>query len=140
MHPPFPSSRPHRNRTSHKGVPRSLAIADRWTLPGTLYHIPQDFRVLQHGAGAQHILIERLAVMVGHKEGAFQRVQQTAIVDVHIGIVDEHTRLHITSGVDMQIVSAPGDTAAHILGIILEVHAEDRLSLPETAHPLIDGI
>lgn len=59
-------------------------------------------------------------------------------MDVHIGIVDEHTRLHITCSVDMQIVPAPGDAAAHILGIVLEVHAENGLGLTEPAHPLID--
>ena len=71
--------------------------------------------------------------MVGHKEGTFQRLQQSAIMDVHIGIVDEHTRLHVASSVDMQIVPVPGDAAAHIHGIVLEVHAENWLCLPETA-------
>ena len=44
--------------------------------PSLFHHLPQLLRVLQHGAGAQMVLIEGLAVMIGHEHGRAQTLQQ----------------------------------------------------------------
>ena len=51
------------------------------------YHGPQLFRILQHGAGTEHIFMKGLSVVVGHKERAFERVQKRGLVDVAVGIL-----------------------------------------------------
>ena len=43
--------------------------------------------------------------------------------------MDEHAGLHIALGVNMQVIPATGNTAAHVLGIILEVHGEQGLGI-----------
>ena len=35
-----------------------------------LDHLPEKFRILQHGAGPQHIVVKRLSVMVRHEQRA----------------------------------------------------------------------
>ena len=55
---------------------------------------------------------------------------------LHVGVVDEHAGLHVAGGVDVEIVPAAGDAAAHVLRVVLEVHAEDGLGLPELADAL----
>ena len=47
-------------------------------------------------------------------------------MDVAVRVVDEHTRLCIAGGIDMEIVAAACNTAAYILSIVLEVHGEER--------------
>ena len=46
-------------------------------------HGPQLLRILQHGTGPEHVLVEGLAIMVGHEDGGLQGVQQRAVADVY---------------------------------------------------------
>ena len=39
-------------------------------------------RVLQHGAGAQHVVVEGLAVMIGHKQRGLQALQQLSLIHI----------------------------------------------------------
>ncbi len=94
---------------------------------GGLDHGPELFGVLKHGAGTEHIVIEGLVVVVGHEQGRAQGIQQGSVVDVAVGVMDEHTGLHIALGVDVQIVPAAGDAAVDVLGVVLEVDGEDGL-------------
>ena len=81
-----------------------------------------------------------LSVVVGHKERAFERVQKRGLVDVAVGIVDEYAGFHISLCVDVQIVPSTGDTAAHILGVVLEVHGKDRLRLTEFPDTAVNSL
>ena len=98
--------------------------------PGLPHHPAQLLRVLQHGAGPQHVVVEGLAVVVGHEEGALEGLQQGHVPDVHVGVVDEHAGLHVPGGADVEVPPPPGDAPAHILRVVLEVHGEDGLGLP----------
>ena len=68
---------------------------------GILYHFAEFLRVVQHRAGAEHIVVEGLVLMVFHKQRALERFQETAVVDVDIAVMDESTGFHITVGIDV---------------------------------------
>ena len=68
-------------------VLRGLHIGGMGT--GALYHIPQGFGILQHGTGAEHILIKRLAFLIGHKQRPLVSFQKGMLPDVGVGIMDE---------------------------------------------------
>ena len=104
---------------------------------GGLHDFPELLRVLQHGAGAQMIVIEGLTVVIGHEDGTAHHIQQAHVPDIGVGIVDEHAGVAVTVGVDVQIPPSAGDTAAHILAIVLEVHGEDGLSGADVPDPVI---
>ena len=55
-------------------------------------HLAQQLRVFQHGARAQVVLVERLAIVVRHEERRLQGFEQCFFANVGIGIVDEHAR------------------------------------------------
>lgn len=55
-------------------------------------HLAQQLRVFQHGARAQVVLVERLAIVVRHEERRLQDFEQCFFANVEIGIVDEHAR------------------------------------------------
>lgn len=55
-------------------------------------HLAQQLRVFQHGARAQVVLVERLAIVVRHEERRLQDFEQCFSANVGIGIVDEHAR------------------------------------------------
>lgn len=55
-------------------------------------HLAQQLRVFQHGARAQVVLVERLAIVVRHEERRLQDFEQCFFANVGIGIVDEHAR------------------------------------------------
>ena len=57
---------------------------------GLVDHLAQQLGVFQHGAGAQMVLVEGLAVVVSHEQRALQDLQNAAVVDVGVGVVDEH--------------------------------------------------
>ena len=95
-------------------------------------------RVLQHGAGAQHVVVEGLAVMIGHKQRGLQALQQGLLPNVGVGIVDEDTGVHIAVGVDMQIAPAAGDASAHVFRVVLEVHGKDALPGAHLPDPAVD--
>ena len=66
-------------------------------------HLAQQLRVFQHGARAQVVLVERLAVVVRHEERRLQDFEQCFFADVGIGIADEHARVGVAAGVDIQV-------------------------------------
>lgn len=70
---------------------RALIVGAHST--GLFHHGPQRLRIFQHGAGTQHVFIKGLIVMIRHEDRALEGVQQTGIVDVAVGIVDEYTGL-----------------------------------------------
>ena len=94
---------------------------------GGLYHSAQLLRVFEHRAGPEHVVVERLSIMVGHEERGFHRLEQRFLADVRVGIVDEHAGVHVAVGVDVQIGASASDAAADELGVVLEVHREERL-------------
>ena len=65
-------------------------------------HLAQQLRVFQHGARAQVVLVERLAIVVRHEERRLQDFEKCFFANVGIGIVDEHARVGVT-GVDIQV-------------------------------------
>ena len=65
-------------------------------------HLAQQLRVFQHGARAQVVLVERLAIVVRHEERRLQDFEQCFFANVGIGIVDEHARA-ARRGVDIQV-------------------------------------
>ena len=66
-------------------------------------HLAQQLRVFQHGARAQVVLVERLAIVVRHEERRLQDFEQCFFADVGIGIADEHARVGVAAGVDIQV-------------------------------------
>lgn len=65
-------------------------------------HLAQQLRVFQHGARAQVVLVERLAIVVHHEERRLQDFEQCFFANVGIGIVDKHARVDV-AGVDIQV-------------------------------------
>ena len=82
---------------------------------GLVHHLLKQLGVLQHRAGTQVILVERLAVVVSHEQRAVQDLQNALVVDVGVGIVDEHAGLCVAGRVDVEVVAAAGNAAAHKL-------------------------
>ena len=70
---------------------------------GLRNHLAQQLRVFQHGARAQVVLVERPAIVVRHEERRLQDFEQCFFADVGIGIVDEHARVGVAAGVDIQV-------------------------------------
>ena len=72
------------------------------------------------------VLVEGLAVVVSHEQRAVQNFQNRLVVDIGVGVVDEHAGLGVTGRVDVEVIAAAGDAAAHELAIVLEVHGIER--------------
>lgn len=70
---------------------------------GLRNHLAQQLRVFQHGARAQVVLVERLAIVVRHEERRLQNFEQCFFANVGIGIVDEYARVGVAAGVDIQV-------------------------------------
>ncbi len=68
------------------------------------------------------VAVERLSLVVSHEQRALEHLQNGVVMDVRVGEVDEHARLRIAVGVDVEVVAASGDTSADILAVVLEVH------------------
>ena len=66
-------------------------------------HLAQQLRVFRHGARAQVVFVERLAIVVRHEERRLQDFEQCFFADVGIGIMDEHARVGVAAGVDIQV-------------------------------------
>ena len=69
---------------------------------GLRNHLAQQLRVFQHGARAQVVLVERLAIVVRHEERRLQDFEQCFFANVGIGIVDD-THERLAAGVDIQV-------------------------------------
>ena len=89
---------------------------------GLFDHLPQKLRIFKHRTRTQMIAVEGLALVVHHKQGTLEDLQDALIMDVGIGEVDEYAGLRVAAGIDMEVVSSSGDAAAYILAIVLEVH------------------
>ena len=74
------------------------------------------------------ITVKRLVLTVRHEQRLLQCGQQVHLLDIGTGIMNEYTGFHIPIGIDMTVVSAACDTAAHIFTIVLEVKGEDGLT------------
>ena len=93
---------------------------------GVMHHLAQKLGVFQHRAGTQMVFIEGLAVVVSHEERAAENIEDAAVVDVGVGVVDEDARFCIARRIDMEIVASACDASAHKLAIVLEVHRIER--------------
>ena len=93
---------------------------------GLVHHLFQQLGVFQHRARTQMVLVEGLTVVVSHEQRAVQNFQNRLVVDIGVGVVDEHAGLSITGRVDVEVVAAAGDAAAHELAVVLEVHGVER--------------
>ena len=100
-------------------------------------HLWQHIGVLEHGARLEVIVVERHVFVVLHEEGRAQRVEQAYIVDVRVGVVDEHAGFHVASGVDVQVATAACNASAHVLAVVLEVEREQRLFLAHLANEVV---
>ena len=76
--------------------------------------------------------------MISHKEGALQAFNQTHLMNVGSGIVDENAGIHITVGINVKVIAPAGNTSPNVLGVILEINREDRLVGPDPANPVVD--
>jgi hypothetical protein len=72
------------------------------------------------------VLVEGLAVVISHEQRTVQNFQNALVVDIGIGVVDEHARLCVTGRVDVEVVASAGNAAAHKLAIVLEIHRVER--------------
>ena len=106
---------------------------------GGFHHVRQHVPVLQDGAGAQQVVVERLPLVVLHEDRRFQGIEQRRLAYVRVGVVREHARLHVAGGVDMQIASSAGDASAHELAIVLEVEGEQRFLAAHLADEAVEA-
>ncbi|MPN18713.1 hypothetical protein SDC9_166076 [bioreactor metagenome] len=49
--------------------------------------------------------------------------------NVGIGIMDKDAWLRIAIGINMKIISPPGNTTANILSVVLKIHGKNSLSM-----------
>ena len=105
--------------------------------PALFHHLLELARVLQHGAGAEHVLVKGLAVVIGHEQRGLESLQQRLVIDAGIGVVDKSAGLHVPVGVDVDVPPSPGDAPAHILPVVLEVDGEDGLGAPVGANAAV---
>lgn len=73
---------------------------------GLRNHLAQQLRVSRHGARAQVVLVERLAIVVRHEERRLQDFEQCFFANVGIGIVDEYARVGVAVCVDVQVAES----------------------------------
>ena len=98
---------------------------------GFLDHNGQTARIVQHWAGAQQILIERLIDTILLEQRIFIGLQQRIRADVGVGIVHEGAGLNIAARVDMDIALAASNASADVFAVIPEIHGEQRLGFSE---------
>ena len=96
-------------------------------------HLGQIFGIFQHRAGAQVVVVERLALAVLLKKRLLETFEEALFADVRTRVMDEHAGLDVARGVDVAVELAAGDAAACELAVILEVDGEDLLAAGETA-------
>ena len=60
-------------------------------------------------------------------------------MDIAVGIMDKYAGFHVSLCVDVQVIPPSGDAAAHILGVVLEVHGKDRFRLTEFPNTVVNG-
>ena len=57
--------------------------------------------------------------------------------DIHVGIVNEYTRITISICINMEITSSACHTSSYIFCIVLEIHSKDRFGFPHFANLMI---
>ena len=72
------------------------------------------------------VFVERLPIVIGHEEGAAEDVEDAAVVDVGVRVVDEDAGFGVARRVDVEVVAPACDAAAHELAVVLEVHRVER--------------
>ena len=71
-------------------------------------HLGQIFGIFQHRAGAQVVVVERLALAVLLKKRLLETFEEALFADIRAGIVDKHAGLDVTRGVDVAVELAAG--------------------------------
>ena len=91
-------------------------------------HLGQNLRVLEHGAGAQHVVVPGPVGAVLLEDGLLQALQPALLVNVGVGVVDEDAGLDVATGVHVAEHATASDAAADELAVVLEVHGHDGLA------------
>lgn len=99
-----------------------LVGADR---SGAVNNFLKIIRVLQHGAGPQHVAVVRLGSTVALEERALADFENALLLDVRVAVVNEDAGLGISGRVNVEVLTSRGDAAVDILAVILEVHGEE---------------
>ena len=68
---------------------------------GFCNHLPQELWVLKHRTRFQMVLIEWLTIVICHEQRTAKDIQQSDIMDISIRVMNKHTWLYITLGIDM---------------------------------------
>ena len=84
---------------------------------GARDHLGQQLRVFEHRAGAQVVVVERLALAVLLKKRLLETFEEALFADVRTRVMDEHAGLDVTRGVDVAVELAAGDAAACELAV-----------------------
>ena len=79
---------------------------------------PQSCRVFQHGTGPQHIIIKGLALIIFVKQRRLQTFFNALLPNVGVAVMDKHTRLRVTLGIDVKVVAPTGNTTAYKLRVV----------------------
>lgn len=64
-------------------------------------HLSDQFRIVEHQAGAHVVFIEGLAFLVFHKQQGAECINQVHIFDIDVGTMDEGSGLNIAVGIDI---------------------------------------
>ena len=104
---------------------------------GFLDHNGQTARIVQHRAGAQQILVERLIDAILLEERILIGLQQRIRANVGVGIVHESAGLNIAARVDVDIALAAGNASSDIFTVIPEIHGEQRLGFAEVPNLVV---
>jgi len=89
---------------------------------GTLNHLAEKLRVLEHRAGTKVVTVEGLSLMIFHEERTLKHLKDGVLMNVGVGEVDEYARFRITLCIDVEVVTSTCNTSANELTIVLEVH------------------
>ena len=66
-----------------------------------------------------------LRCTIGLEQRALQDFEQALLLDVGVAVMDEYAGLCVSGRVDVEVLTAAGDAAVHILTVILEIHGEE---------------
>ena len=83
------------------------ALQVRGVRAGGVHHGLQRARVVQERTGAQGVVVEGLARVVGAEQRRLQRLKDRLVPDVGVRVVDEGAGLDVAVGVDVQVARPP---------------------------------
>ena len=127
----------HVARLGGKLVNRLLLDKIRRMRARVLDELLDAFGILEHRAGTQMIVVEGLAMIVAHEQRRTQRIEQAHVMDVDVGVVNEHAGLHVSIGIDVQIAPAAGNASTDELAIVLKVEGQKRFLV---THSMIEFV